>query len=91
MRFILVLMSLLTVPNSLAFAQSSSGNKTGAGKPPDKAIGTGTEFIGANPAQGRANDSSGARTSTGTAAPNTTGSSSSSGTNGVDSSTSESH
>jgi hypothetical protein len=92
MRLVVVLTAFLLGAGGHAFAQSSSSNQPGTQQPTDTTSGGSTNpgSAGANPSQAGANNNPGA-TTTGTAAPNITGSSGSSGTNGVDSGTSESH
>lgn len=93
MRLALIMTAFLLGAGGPAFAQSNSSNQPGTQQPTDTTTGGATNpgSAGANPSQAGANNKPGATTTTGTAAPNITGSSGSSGTNGVDSGTSESH
>jgi hypothetical protein len=92
----LVLLSALMLSGSAALAQSSAPVGQGASQnsskqaPSIRRDAPATHGIG-SPVQGANDNALGTGASTGTAHPNTTGSSGTSGTNGVDSSTTNSH
>lgn len=90
MKWLILLSALALAPAALAQSgaptQPDAARQNGA---PPSASSAATQ---GNGSQSRANDAAlGATTNTGTAHPNTTGSSGTSGTNGVDSSTGNSH